>query len=101
MAAHGTYAMWWHHRCRCDRCRAYQDARNARRRFLRAQRRRRRAAAARANRVRSIVRAGRIEDYLELRSWGLTRRQAAERLGVTIRTTQRYDAALRQRQEAA
>ena len=25
----------------------------------------------------------RLEDYADLRSWGLTRRQAAERMGVT------------------
>ena len=37
------------------------------------------------------ARAGRIEDYLELRSQGLTRTQAAERLGVTRRTIERYE----------
>lgn len=39
---------------------------------------------------------GRLEDYAELRSWGLTRRQAAERMGVTLRTAERYEATLRQ-----
>lgn len=39
-----------------------------------------------------------LEDYSDLRSWGLTRRQAAERMGVTPRTVERYEAALR-RQE--
>jgi hypothetical protein len=39
---------------------------------------------------------GRVEDYADLRSWGLTREQAAVRLGVTMRTVLRYDAALRE-----
>jgi hypothetical protein len=40
--------------------------------------------------------AERREDYAWLRAeQGLTRRQAAERLGVTIRTAERYDAQLR------
>jgi hypothetical protein len=38
---------------------------------------------------------GRLESYAELRGWGLTRRQAATRLGVTPRTAERYEAALR------
>jgi hypothetical protein len=42
---------------------------------------------------------GRLEDYAELRSCGLTRRQAAERMGVTLRTADRYEAALRRRQQ--
>jgi hypothetical protein len=42
---------------------------------------------------------GRREDFAELRSWGLTIGQAAERLGVTIRTGHRYAAALRQREQ--
>jgi hypothetical protein len=37
----------------------------------------------------------RIEDYADLRAWGLSRREAAERLGVDIRTTLRYDRDLR------
>ena len=40
-------------------------------------------------------RYGRIEDYAELRAWGETLEHAAERLGVTARTAQRYEAALR------
>ena len=36
-------------------------------------------------------RAGRVEDYLELRGRGLTQARAAARLGVTLRTTQRYE----------
>ncbi len=36
-------------------------------------------------------RADRIEDYVELRSQGLTRARAAERLGVTRRTIERYE----------
>jgi hypothetical protein len=36
-----------------------------------------------------------MEDYLELRSWGETREQAAARLGVCVETTRRYDRALR------
>ena len=43
-----------------------------------------------------------LEDYADLRSWGLTRRQAAERMHVTRRTIERYEAALRrQRQDGA
>lgn len=38
---------------------------------------------------------GRVEDYAELRSWGRTRREAAARLGVTIRSALRYEARLR------
>jgi hypothetical protein len=37
-----------------------------------------------------------LEDYSDLRSWGLTRRQTAERMGVTMRTVERYEKALRQ-----
>lgn len=43
----------------------------------------------------------RLEDYADLRSWGLTRRQAAERMGVTLRTADRYEATLRQRRQDA
>lgn len=39
---------------------------------------------------------GRREDYQELRSWGETREQAAARVGVCHRTTQRYDRAMRE-----
>ena len=38
---------------------------------------------------------GRVEDYAELRSWGLTRQESAARLGVTIRSALRYEARLR------
>ena len=41
------------------------------------------------------ARLGRIEDYLELRERGLTRTEAARRVGVTKRTVQRYEAGLR------
>lgn len=41
-----------------------------------------------------------LEDYSDLRSWGLTRHQAAERMGVTARTIERYEAALRERRQA-
>jgi hypothetical protein len=40
--------------------------------------------------------ADRIEDYLDLRMWGLSKQQAAERLGVTLRTIWRYEHRLRQ-----
>lgn len=40
--------------------------------------------------------AGRREDYQDLRSWGTHREMAAQRLGVSLRTTQRYDRALRE-----
>jgi hypothetical protein len=37
----------------------------------------------------------RLEDYADLRSWGLNRAQAAERMGVSLRTADRYEAELR------
>ena len=40
-------------------------------------------------------RRARIEDYTELRSHGLTRTQAAERMGVSYRTIMRYERTLR------
>ena len=47
----------------------------------------------------------RAEDYAELRQWGESREAAAMRLGVTLRSTYRYEARLRRgagsRQEAA
>jgi hypothetical protein len=58
-------------------------------------------AAATGRRARTAIRNGRIEDYAELRSWGLSRREAAARLGVTLRTLDRYDADLRQRRQVA
>jgi hypothetical protein len=36
--------------------------------------------------------AGRVESYAELRSWGLSRAEAAARIGVTRRTVERYEA---------
>ena len=39
--------------------------------------------------------AGRIEDYAELRSWGLSREQAATRMNLSIRTLARYDSRIR------
>lgn len=52
-----------------------------------------------AERVQVVGRsaAGRLEDYAELRSWGLTLAEAATRMQVTRRTVQRYEAALRDR----
>lgn len=41
--------------------------------------------------------AGRLEDYAELRSWGLSSAEAATRMKVTRRTVQRYEAVLRDR----
>jgi hypothetical protein len=43
----------------------------------------------------------RIEDYLELRSWGVSREEAARRLCVSFRTIERYDRALRDESRAA
>jgi hypothetical protein len=37
-----------------------------------------------------FTRAARLEDYTELRSWGLSARDTAARLGVSPRTVQRY-----------
>ena len=39
--------------------------------------------------------ADRLEDYLELRSWGVTRQEAAARIGVCLKTIERYDAEIR------
>lgn len=39
--------------------------------------------------------AGRIEDYVELRSWGVRREEARQRLGVTDRTISRWHTHLR------
>lgn len=43
---------------------------------------------------------GRREDYQDLRSWRETREQAAARLGISERTTWRYDRALREQVSA-
>jgi len=45
--------------------------------------------------AQSRARTGRIEDYLFIGGTRLTAREAAERLGVTKRTIQRYRAVLR------
>ena len=58
-------------------------------------------AAENGRRALSAQAAGRLEDYQELRSWGLTRRQAAARLGICLKTTDRYEAKLRASREAA
>ena len=52
-------------------------------------------------RAYSAKRAGRVEDYAELRSWGLTRREAGARLGLSLRTLDRYDAELKTRRQVA
>src|SRR4051794_5745345 len=52
------------------------------------------AAAALARAAYAARRAGRIEDYTWLRGQGASRTEAARRVGVTIRTAQRYDAHL-------
>ena len=48
---------------------------------------------------RSAERAGRIEDYAELRSWGLSLQDAAARMGLTTRTVERYEAELKRHQQ--
>lgn len=60
----------------------------------------RQEAAARARAAYQAAAQGRREDYQELRSWGETREQAAARLGVTERTTWRYEQAQRLRRPA-
>jgi hypothetical protein len=56
---------------------------------------RRRVQVLLAQQGRRAHRAARVEDYQELRSWGLTRAQAAWRLGVSYRTVMRYEVTLR------
>ena len=53
------------------------------------------AMAARATAGNVARGQARLEDYVELRSWGLTRREAADRLDVTDRTTVRWHRRLR------
>lgn len=53
------------------------------------------AARAAAREANTAARRGRIEDYQDLRSWGLTREAAAQRLGVTVRTAWDYEASLK------
>jgi hypothetical protein len=55
-----------------------------------------RSAAAKARAAHTERRAGRIEDYTWLRTQGVGRVEAARRVGVTVRTAERYDAHLRQ-----
>ena len=44
----------------------------------------------------SVTTRGRLEDYIELtRVWGVSREEAAARVGVTERTVRRYEAHLR------
>jgi hypothetical protein len=43
----------------------------------------------------TAIRNERIAHYAQIRSWRLTRAQAAARVGVTVRTIGRYEAALR------
>jgi hypothetical protein len=57
-----------------------------------------RALAWEANRA---ARRNRVEDYAELtRQFGLSRAEAAARLGITERTTWRYEATLRELEDA-
>lgn len=46
-------------------------------------------------------RIGRIEDYAELRSWGVADSEAAQRLGVSPRTLQRYKSSQRETETAS
>lgn len=43
----------------------------------------------------TAARLGRLEDYSELRSWGVSVKDAARRTGVTERTAWRYEAVRR------
>lgn len=45
--------------------------------------------------ARRQVRLNRLEDYAELRDMGVSRAEAATRLGVSLRTAERYEADLR------
>ena len=54
-----------------------------------------RRAAALGRAAQSRARNGRVEDYLFIGGTRLCAREAAERLGVTTRTIQRYKAAIR------
>ena len=42
----------------------------------------------------------RMTDYFELRSWGEDRESAALRLRISVRTAERYEREMRERQEA-
>ncbi|MFF4412145.1 hypothetical protein ACFYY8_06400 [Streptosporangium sp. NPDC001559] len=48
------------------------------------------------------ARLGRVQDYAELLTWGLSQREATARLGICRRTAERYNAALKalKKQEA-
>jgi DNA-binding NarL/FixJ family response regulator len=56
--------------------------------------------AARSARTTSAGRAGRTQDYAELIAQGFTQEDAAERMGVSVRTAERYESEIR-RLEAA
>lgn len=58
-----------------------------------------RAAAANAKRL--AERAGRVEDFADLRSWGESIAEAAERVGVSLETAGKYEAEIsRQERES-
>ncbi|WP_435109949.1 hypothetical protein [Nocardiopsis synnemataformans] len=57
---------------------------------------RRQAAARQMVQGKQAAMRARLEDYVELRSWGLSLREAVARLGVTTRTGWRYEQHLRQ-----
>lgn len=57
---------------------------------------RRRQGAIKSREKYARIRAGRVEDYVYLRSCGETRERAAARLGVTVRTAERYEQTLRE-----
>lgn len=103
---HGTSIEYNYHGCRCAECRAYKAAHK---RQAKQKARRKRGQTTRwEGHVASM-----LEDYqfiggtippfpLAGRVWeGISARQAAERLGVSTRTVQRYRARLRAAQQEA
>jgi hypothetical protein len=94
----GTHAAYYRHRRRgepaCPPCLAAHSAYTTAWEAANP----RKAGQPRKRRQPLIV--SRLEDYRELRSWGVTRAEAAARLGRSYRTITRYDQRLREQQTA-
>jgi hypothetical protein len=51
--------------------------------------------------IKHEAKRGRVEDYTELRSWGLTREQATARMGLSERSGFRYERLLRAQDQSS